>query len=76
MTTKTKKKVLLLEQTYNREYNTAQAHDPAYTVPRYVYSVREVKNSTTPRIADVLQQSDADVYCEREDWDVTIRSTR
>lgn len=63
-------KTLLLAQTANPEWTIKPDHldDPE----RYLYKVVKVTNSTCPKIWDHLTQAQVDVYCEDDNWAVTI----
>lgn len=64
-------KTLLLEQNHNPEWhiNPDNLDDP----DRYRYRPMKVTNSTTPVIYDSLTKEQVDVYCESDEWEVTIK---
>lgn len=63
-------KTLNVEQVYDPDWplDPANQNDPA----RYNYSVVKVTNSTTPQLHRELSAAELDVYCESDDWEVTI----
>ena len=38
----------------------------------YVYQVDRVTDSTTPEIREILRKEELDLFCESDDWKVTI----
>lgn len=70
-----KLKTLIVSQVNNPDHDlhSARTHGDAYKVPRWNYLVKEVKNSTTPRVSDTLTKAQVDEFCEDKNWSVTIR---
>ena len=68
-------KTLLLEQRVNPDWKIdPTAPDGGQRDPqRWVYLVQKVTNSTVPRIYDTLTPAEADVYCDDDAWEVTIK---
>ena len=67
-------KQLVLSQIYNPDYNNTEG--PLNDPERYVYKVEKVTNSTTPQIAwPHLSVELVEVYCNDENWNVTITSS-
>ncbi len=42
-------------------------------VGTYFYRVTKVTNSVTPKIGDALSVDKLNVYCESDEWSVTIK---
>lgn len=42
-------------------------------VPVHRYHVTKVTNSVTPKIGDALSVDKLNVYCESDEWSVTIK---
>ena len=64
-------KTLIVEQRFLSTTHNAGVAD-SFTVI-YQYVVKKVTNSVTPHILDALTKDELDVFCESEDWEVTIK---
>jgi hypothetical protein len=42
-------------------------------VQKWMYKVTKVTNSIAPAIHDMMSAAEVDVYCEAEEWEVTIK---
>ena len=62
-----KTKTMLVNQTYNREWI------PGSSIDKHIYVVHELKNATEPHIGSILSKGEVDDYCERGDWNVTVK---
>lgn len=59
-------KTLKVDQVYDGYTNATPP------VPKHKYKVIKVTNSVTPTILDHLDKEQLAVYCEADDWEVTI----
>jgi len=64
-------KTLQLDQVINPDWTITP--DGLDDPDRYRYKVIKVTNSTTPRIWDLLTQEQVNLYCDDEEWGVTIK---
>jgi len=42
-------------------------------IPQYLYKVVKVTNSLVPPVTENISPDDLSVYCDSEDWHVTIK---
>ncbi len=45
---------------------------PDLTKATYEYKITKVLNATTPKIWDLLTQEQIDLYCNNDEWEVSI----
>ncbi len=62
-------KTMKVEHIFNPEYFPGD--NPQGRSPK-VYKVKQVTDSITPEINTCLSPDEMDVYCESDDWKVTI----
>ena len=41
--------------------------------PKHEYKITQVINSTIPHIFDVVSESELNIYCEDDEWTVTVK---
>lgn len=69
-------KTLLLEQQTNPQYSAIikAKNEKSYRIPAHVYVVKQLGDSTTPSIGDVLKKHEVDALCAKKGWKVTIKA--
>ena len=40
---------------------------------KYIYVPTKVTNSTTPKLGDYMTETELAVFCDSDDWEVTIK---
>lgn len=63
-------KTLTLMQKFNPEY---MGPEITPDVPKHIYEVTQVQNSTTPGIRENMSEAQVKLYCGDDDWKVTIK---
>jgi hypothetical protein len=66
-------KTLLVHQIYNSEWTPDAKTESGFPMSQHVYKVAQVTDSINPEIGTTLKPEQMNVYCEAEDWKVTIK---